>query len=1005
MRPRRDPAPGSIEYARKVLADKRTAEQQQQPHHISTARAASDQPQPPHQMDLYSSHSSIWDTLAFTGTLLQQVICQASQHSFAEQTVEDRSNTQAARAYLFKSLASMTNQAVVQVMSQDASSRSEPSLNLKVSSRIAQVASATINASGLLWGGLLKAIGAKIDSGQFSAISVIKAARYDETPLRVRYSDDNRGSETATHGKVMQSEMSLCILLKHGPSGRFWLVKGYVPCTLKLLDSTTAETTKAAILADRAQVPGLSSFCDRFKFKLQLATVDRFAANKKCERSLLHDADASWCKLTQFCNMHIVAQVHLKTTEHVSMDITGLVNTALAQHGAGTMHTLRDILRQIFRDDLTVRYDTPPQGRAKLYREQIFDLYLPLPDHVQDLSQVSCRTLIRRCVLGSMLNGSLEQDAITHYCPFGCCDSFENSLDKFSNWVTWCLLPHKAVRFARNRWTGQSESVAWAGLLASCHNLLARVMTKYTGVPGSVPAAVPISSKPGEGWDFLLDKTSVPLAIGNSVAAAEGGKCTFGFEQQEQEQEPHEASEQRAPGGDSTSWADLNKAFRTKCGRWSLSRPAGRLAVLSQVMSLTAGVVNKTLHVSSAKWEKEQQLLLARGESRSYRMLESATCQDLKKFFEGILKQFATPSAGIPHWACNSSLLKVHFAMLSRAGCSMHMLVRRPRSQQPYLLFKMLLPDSAAVDYRASSECLDDEFAVAFHARFPEWNDDAKAALIAAALTVEVDICAIEARHAATRRVVLQKNMQSWVGHVAAVSAEVACKQVQLLEQDVLPSSEQFASGLQRQQKQQRRAKPAKRRGGGGAYRAFLHTCHAGRAFTAQSIQDATNAFHALPDHERAIYETMGSQGTVAWRHGFKSFGEKVEAPSSSINLGMRASLADGAIVASDVATSMPLLPLAVRDLDMDVKNTRRAFLEHKKKAKLKEEEQGELLQKFRASLTKEAPAPFDNVRPESVFPVVYDAGVSDQVGAQVCTMHWFPSSTHIAFASWLPLV
>ena len=55
--------------------------------------------------------------------------------------------------------------------------------------------------------------------------------------------------------------------------------------------------------------------------------------------------DPSWTKFTKSCDVHIIAQVHLRTSGLLDNDISGLLHTSLAQHGAGALQSLRDILQ------------------------------------------------------------------------------------------------------------------------------------------------------------------------------------------------------------------------------------------------------------------------------------------------------------------------------------------------------------------------------------------------------------------------------------------------------------------------------------------------------------------------------------------------------------------------------------------------------------------------------------------------------------------------------------
>ena len=225
--------------------------------------------------------------------------------------------------------------------------------------------------------------------------------------------------------------------------------------------------------------------------------------------------DPSWTKFTKSCDVHIIAQVHLRTSGLLDNDISGLLHTSLAQHGAGALQSLRDILQTIFQSELEVVYDIPPQGRIAAHRQQVHDLFLPLGES-SSLEGFSCTTLLRRYILGRMLNGDLEADAITHYCTFGCCKDFDDTMSKMCSYVVWALLPGKLPRFAKSRWNNQDRAANWCGLLTSHHGLLTRILTKFTGV-SEVPLQIEAKPAPLAGIFFFRGSFSGAMLVSGRV--------------------------------------------------------------------------------------------------------------------------------------------------------------------------------------------------------------------------------------------------------------------------------------------------------------------------------------------------------------------------------------------------------------------------------------------------------------------------------------------------------
>ena len=288
-------------------------------------------------------------------------------------------------------------------------------------------------------------------------------------------STQTTAQETASHGKVVQREFSLHLLvaeLLNQPGAalarRFLHLHGCVPTNLMVVDRTTAECTKAVMLAQHQRV----------------SELDAVASNLKAEKSMLADRFSEATKYTKTCDVHIAAQVQSQAGNIVSDEISGLLNTALSQQGSGTLLELRGILADILEQELEIVYDQAPAGHELEYRAGVYDLYLPYP-------QPSRQVVLRRHVLGHLFNGSLEQKPIQHFCAFNCCSSYEHTVSKMKKYGAWALMPNKCPRLIRAKWTNQEQAVSWAGLLDAHHGLLRRVMVRFGNLRQRVQRAVP----------------------------------------------------------------------------------------------------------------------------------------------------------------------------------------------------------------------------------------------------------------------------------------------------------------------------------------------------------------------------------------------------------------------------------------------------------------------------------------------------------------------------------
>ena len=387
---------------------------------------------------------------------------------------------------------------------------------LTYSRHSAQAACAALKFSGVLWHGMLKKL---VAHQSLTPILCIRKFRYDETPLKNRVSrlnseTEEREQDISDHTKLMQMEFEICALFerKTAEGGSFFVVNGKVPTLLQAIDRTTALCTKQCITNAMSTIPGFPEVIeDEFSWNLHVTTTDRYSANIAAER-LLHSESPKWDKVNFFCDTHRVAQAQMKTTDLFPEDNSGLLSVALSQRDMGALVTLREILADVLVASVQVCYDEPPKGRAETYRNEIYDLLLPLPTELSHQRKES-KTLVRkkqRHVLASLFNGDLESPEVVHFCVFGCCRNYDHTVLKMRRFGTWALLPHKCPKLVRSRWTNQEISMAWNALLMSHHFLHEKVLVRFTGVPERV-IAQPADSMAqiedqAQDWLFLLDE-------------------------------------------------------------------------------------------------------------------------------------------------------------------------------------------------------------------------------------------------------------------------------------------------------------------------------------------------------------------------------------------------------------------------------------------------------------------------------------------------------------------
>ena len=196
--------------------------------------------------------------------------------------------------------------------------------------------------------------------------------------------------------------------------------------------------------------------------------------------------------------VHIIAQSNKAGMDVMQSDVSGLLSMALCQTGSGTLATLRSTLGDLLVEELKVSYEMPPGGAIAEHRSAILGLFLPMP-HEKAGGAGSVLLIQRRCVLACLFNGDLSEDEVIHFCPYGCCKDWADTELRFRVLAPWALLPHKAPRYARHKWTNHSAAVDWAGILSNFHGLLARLMNRWCGSP---------SHHPGRRASALVDSES-----------------------------------------------------------------------------------------------------------------------------------------------------------------------------------------------------------------------------------------------------------------------------------------------------------------------------------------------------------------------------------------------------------------------------------------------------------------------------------------------------------------
>jgi hypothetical protein len=729
--------------------------------------------------------------------------------------------------------------------------------------RALECASALVNSAGYLWGITLCRIADLISQGLYKGVLLIKKRRYDETPSRVRVHDKDSQTMDGTTAKVMQSEFYLGILLQHVTSGKYAFIKGHVPTWLQVMQRTTAEVIKATQEDIEAVVPELDRLAPMFDMSLHMVNTDSFLANFKAERGV--KVDHPDFTLSHYgCDIHRVGTCQGKQFSLVDGHVSGMISGSLAMLDAGSTHSFRAAMMTVIEGRLDLKYGDPPQGSIAEYRHQVHDLFLRLPDSANGRSHR--RTFKQRLILSAFLTGDLED----HTCVTVWTNDLELDRDAvlllIKQKVIPALVPSKAPMFPRSKWTNVEKAIDFFGLIDAHHGLLEPTVMLYTktkqkpelGVVGWAFCAAdfevdePAATEVDEDGDGEQPAVLLPVA-----EAATAGN--------------HETPLDSTTGN--VDWAAFNLKMKAKFAEWSQMQPCSILAIMRGTMLAPWSLMNTLLETSGEQWEKSQQLLQAKGQSRSYRIVEAFHQRALHSFRDTLHDSFHSCPKALPISGHVRNLQVLSFRMLSCIGASVNFNIQLNWQSYPVKLFcalKICHSEEQVLAMLADPECMLDELSAAILAKFPTADellgDEAQCILQGIASLFTMDIAAIEARHASTRRIIHVSGVQTHMPALDRVSAQWACRRNGVNRKSALPQT--VKSG---------KAKKVKKDGfmvkPGGPWRAFMNDKSAGKQFSGEGVAQLSQMYAALNGEEMAKYVEIGRLATMSGKRGHKPFG------------------------------------------------------------------------------------------------------------------------------------
>lgn len=711
-------------------------------------------------------------------------------------------------------------------------------------------ASGLLSGSSYLWGCTLANIADLVQNNKLVIHAVVKKRRYDETRSNIQVPIDpataaKQGGgigvsteEKSKYAKVVQSEFQIGLLLQDVQTEEFMFARGVMPTSLVAVDSCTAEVFRFLQKRIEQSVPELLRIASLSRMSVQMVNTDRHASNIKAEKAIHADSKGLWVKSHYPCDHHDTASSLGKALGLAGMQrhVAGMLAAALSMQGAGETLEFRKALCTVIDSRLDIRVGRRPEGIAQAHREAVLDTFLPLKGPRASKKSRRLRYL-QRFILNTCLNGDLQNsDAVEVYVT-----SFLPDIDKIKQiihrFVVPCLVPSKPPVFPRGKWTHTEDAIEFFGLIDAHHSLLHPAVFLWLG------------------------KKEHPTGL---------SERTDQLQLVEADREEAEASTSSTLNP-VKAWQEEARQQKLKCQRWASTSPGPELGVLRSAISPIIELTHKLLNRAGEFWEKQQQHKSLKGEDRTYRVLEVFRGTDLKAFKEASRDAFHRHLTVVPNHAQKRSLQVLAFRVQSCLSCAVHYYLELRWSSYPVKLFGLMdgFEDKDVEHCIKVLDPLSAEFFAKFETHEARMGELAQLTLVCLALLFTTGTAEIEARHAATRRLIHVKSVQTHRPTLQTISASWLCRRNASVRSENLPSTlKQKPTGQNADGAQSKTfSKP------GGPWRAFVRS--QGVKITKETMSDAKEKYHKLDPAEREHFEKVGHAATMAGKSGYNPFGQK----------------------------------------------------------------------------------------------------------------------------------
>lgn len=567
--------------------------------------------------------------------------------------------------------------------------------------------------------------------------------------------------------KVLQTVQESGMLLKCGDT--YISIVSNTACPLLVLASCTGPALKESQL----RLSGMSLASVRFGFRMRAVCTDRNASNLMAERGIARDRGQEPALHTH-CEIHKVASVYTRTFSFLEGNVRGMIHAALSLRQGDSMSRFRQCLKEEIASRFEVLTGKPPR-EALEHKRRVLQLFVA---HGTELAT-------RQVLLVLCPNGDWRARRVQHYVPADRAGAVDRAalLEHVTAGLVTALCASQPELYPRHRWTGADITTDTFGVIESCHMLLSTTYLRYAASYESVPKAqrlLVFGAMLSSGASARMP--SGMLKLEDAQASAQGGNAAAVLSAMEATEMPA-VTQGSAAQQDAASWAEVNASHRRQGVEWVAGKPLAELILQRQVMEPLRQLLTRQFRVASEKWEEEQLLSVLRAKAtgehhgwgmRKYRLTVAASCEDEERFFEQLGVLFRPELWRIlPPSSLTVSFQALAFRMLSRAGCSVHQLLRHPHKKMPFQLFRLLDDPSLSGELLRIPQCMWDAWSKKLLAQHPTLEgDDLLNKLALVGHLAWKDISRVEAKHATVRRVLKLSSTQTHPTTLEELSAQ-----------------------------------------------------------------------------------------------------------------------------------------------------------------------------------------------------------------------------------------